>query len=67
MFGGAAMVLRLVESLSKSLTGIVTRLVNANNGLTKAARERLLTLLLIASFFEIVLIANIILLWLLYR
>jgi len=57
------MLLNLFESLSKFLTGLVTLLANAK-GLTKAGRERLLLLVIMLAFFEIVMITDIALLWL---
>jgi hypothetical protein len=58
------MILKLLDSLSKFLTGLVTLLASASNGLTKADRGRLLMLCLIATFFELAMVTDIVFLWL---
>jgi nitrogen fixation protein FixH len=57
----------LFDSLLIFRTGLVTRLVSAKNGLTIAARERLLMLFIFATFFEMILAMNLVFLWLLFR
>jgi hypothetical protein len=61
------MLSKLLEILSKFLTGLVTRLASGKNGLTKADRARLLTLFLFTTFFEFVMAMNLVFLWLLFK